>query len=40
MEIMHRDEGHGCFTFSLILTHRWAGRLFYQEALFREPGAT
>jgi hypothetical protein len=38
MEIVHRDKGRGYFTFSLILTHRWAGLLFFQEALFRDPG--
>ena len=40
MEITHRDEGNGCFTFSLALTHRWLGRVLSQVALFQDqdPG--
>jgi uncharacterized protein DUF4166 len=37
MEIVHRDEGGGQFSFHLTLRHRIAGRLMHQLAYFRDP---
>jgi hypothetical protein len=34
--VEHHDLGHGCFLFSLMLDHRWFGRLVEQHALFRD----
>jgi hypothetical protein len=36
MEIVHRDEGHGAFLFTLRLRHRWFGDLLQQTARFRD----
>lgn len=36
MEICHRDEGNGRFSFSLELRHPWVGRLLYQLAVFAD----
>ncbi len=37
MEIVHRDEGGGQFSFRLTLEHRLAGKLMHQLAYFRDP---
>ena len=36
LEVVHREEGEGRFSFTLTLRHRLFGRLIYQRALFRE----
>ena len=36
IEVVHREERHGEFSFSLTITHRWAGRIIDQIAFFRE----
>lgn len=37
MEIVHRDESGGQFSFRLTLEHRLAGKLVHQLAYFRDP---
>jgi hypothetical protein len=37
MEIAHRDEGNGSFSFRLTLTHRIWGCAVHQLAYFRDP---
>lgn len=37
MCIEHREEGGGCFSFRLTLTHPRLGRLLHQLAYFRDP---
>ncbi|HEX9880961.1 MAG TPA: DUF4166 domain-containing protein [Hyphomicrobium sp.] len=37
MEITHRDEGGGTFSFRLALTHPLLGRIAHQLAYFRDP---
>jgi hypothetical protein len=34
--VEHHDLGHGCFLFTLMLSHPWLGRLVEQHALFRD----
>lgn len=36
MEVVHRDEGDGCFLFTLALRHRRFGDLIWQSARFRD----
>ncbi|HEX3398372.1 MAG TPA: DUF4166 domain-containing protein [Steroidobacteraceae bacterium] len=36
IEVVHREESFGQFSFSLSVTHRWAGRVIDQIAFFRE----
>ena len=36
MEVVHREESDGRFSFTLSLTHRLFGRMIHQVALFRE----
>ncbi len=37
MEITHRDEGGGTFSFRLALTHPLLGRIVHQLAYFQDP---
>jgi hypothetical protein len=37
MEIIHREEGDGTFSFRLALTHSLLGRLLHQLAYFHDP---
>jgi hypothetical protein len=36
IEVIHREEAFGQFSFSLSVTHRWAGQVIDQIAFFRE----
>jgi hypothetical protein len=36
IEVVHREESLGRFTFSLSVTHAWAGQIIEQIAFFRE----
>jgi Domain of unknown function (DUF4166) len=36
IEVIHREEAQGRFSFSLSVTHVWAGRIIDQIAFFRE----
>jgi Domain of unknown function (DUF4166) len=36
IEVVHREESFGRFSFSLSVTHSWAGRIIDQMAFFRE----
>jgi len=36
IEVVHREESAGQFSFSLSVTHSWAGRVIDQRAFFRE----
>jgi hypothetical protein len=36
IEVVHREESCGQFSFSLSVTHLWAGPVIDQIALFRE----
>ncbi len=36
MEIRHREEGAGRFSFTLTVTHPWCGRVIHQVASFRD----
>jgi len=35
--VEHRDEGPGCFRFTLEMVHPWWGRTFHQTGLFADP---
>jgi Domain of unknown function (DUF4166) len=39
IEVVHREESFGRFSFSLSVTHSWAGRIIEQMAFFREHTA-
>ena len=36
LTIKHAENGTSCFTFTLVLEHRWLGPLIRQRAIFRE----
>lgn len=35
--VEHRDEGRGCFRFTLEMVHPWWGRTLHQTGLFTDP---
>ena len=39
LEVVHREEAAGRFSFSLSVTHSWAGHVIDQRAFFREEQA-
>ena len=40
IEVIHREESAGQFSFSLSVTHIWAGHVIDQIAFFREEGSS
>jgi len=40
IEVIHREETAGKFSFSLNVTHSWAGHVIDQIAFFREEGSS
>jgi hypothetical protein len=36
IEVVHREESRGRFSFSLSVEHAWAGHIIDQVAFFRE----
>ncbi|HTV79926.1 MAG TPA: DUF4166 domain-containing protein [Steroidobacteraceae bacterium] len=38
--VVHTDQGHGWFRFTMIVTHPAFGELFYQTGLFRASGGS
>jgi len=39
MEVVHREERDGRFSFTLTVRHRWFGELIHQVAFFRDAPA-
>lgn len=37
IEVIHREERDGRFSFTLIVTHPWFGEMIHQTAFFRDP---
>lgn len=40
IEVVHREESRGRFSFSLSVTHHWAGHVIEQIAFFREESSS
>jgi Domain of unknown function (DUF4166) len=36
VEVRHREERHGCFSFELSVVHPWFGRIIHQVAYFQD----